>query len=512
MTHPAQRITFPPARDSAGDLRPAGVSTAEHLYAARMVDDLAWLDATAQADLVRRNEVTPAELARAAVERIERLNPTLNAVIIPLFEKALAAAASPGLPAGPFRGVPFLIKDAVAHTAGDPYHLGMRVLKEAGWRETDDTWLASRYRAAGFVICGKTNLPEMATSATTQPAAYGATHNPWDTDRSPGGSSGGAGAAVASGMVAVAHGNDMGGSIRIPSSVCGLVGLKPTRARTTLGPDFGEYWGATTHEHVLTRSVRDTARVLDATRGMGPGDPYTAPPPLRPYADEVGADPGRLRVGFRTLRRNGDQAAPACAAAVESAARLLESLGHEVSPTAMDALDRPGAEGFFAVFAAGIARDVERWGAKLGRPIKLDELEAGNAALTERGRAVTGVQYAAAGETMNAYSRRMAGWWAAGHDILLLPTCPVPPGTLAELDPAGGDAATARMAAFAELTTPFNITGQPALSLPLYWTDTGLPIGVQLIAAYGREDVLIRLGSQLESARPWAHRRPPVAA
>ncbi len=477
-----------------------------------MTDDLAWLDATAQADLVHKGEVTPAELVQAAIERIERLNPALNAVIIPLYDKAVAAASSGELADKRFGGVPLLIKDAVAHTAGDPYHCGMRVLKEAGWREADDTWLASRYRAAGFVICGKTNLPEMATSATTQPAAYGATHNPWDTSRSPGGSSGGAGAAVASGMVAVAHGNDMGGSIRIPSSACGLVGLKPTRARSTLGPDFGEYWGPTTHEHVLTRSVRDTAAVLDVAAGMGPGDPYTAPPPTRPYAEEVGTDPGRLRIGFRTQRRDGRPAEPACVIAVERTAHLLESLGHRVEPAPMEALDRPGAEGFFPVFSAGIARDVERWGSKLGRPIRLDELEPANAALVERGRAVTGVDYVAATEKMNAYCRHMAAWWAAGNDVLVLPTCPRPPGTLAELDPAGGEAATARMAEFAELTTPFNITGQPALSLPLHWNEEGLPVGVQLVAGYGREDVLIRLGSQLEAAAPWAHRRPAISA
>ncbi|HEY2302418.1 MAG TPA: amidase [Acidimicrobiales bacterium] len=475
-----------------------------------MSDDLAWLDATAQADLVRRGELTPLELVEAAIDRIERLNPALNAVITPLYDKARAAATSAALPDGPFRGVPFLVKDAVAHTAGDPYHCGMGVLKEAGWREPDDTWLVARYRAAGLVICGKTNLPEMATSATTQPAAYGATHNPWDTTRTPGGSSGGSAAAVASGMVALAHGNDMGGSIRIPSAHCGLVGLKPTRARSTLGPDFGEYWGPTTHEHVLTRSVRDTAALLDATAGMAPGDPYTAPPPPRPYAQEVGADPGRLRIGVRTRRRTGGPSDPECAAAVEETARVLESLGHVVNPAAMDALDQPGAEGFFAVFAAAIARDVERWGDKLGRPIQLDELEPSNAALTERGRAISATEYIAAFEIMNGYSRRVGAWWADGNDVLVLPTCPRPPATLAELDPAGGEVALGRMAEFAEFTTPFNITGQPAMSVPMHWTASGLPVGVQLVAAYGREDVLIRLASQLEAAVPWNWRRPPA--
>jgi amidase len=244
-------------------------------------DELAWMDATAQAELVRKGDATAVELLEAAIARIDRLDPELNAVIHRLDDKAAAATAG-DLPDGPFRGVPFLVKDAVCHTAGDPYHAGMQVLKDAGWTEPEDTVLAKRYRAAGFVICGKTNLPELATSVTTEPVAYGATRNPWDTTRSTGGSSGGAAAAVASGMVPVAHGNDMGGSIRFPSSACGLVGLKPTRGRTTLAPTHGEYWGPLTHEHVLTRSVRDTAGVLDAVHGPAPGDPYTAPPPARP--------------------------------------------------------------------------------------------------------------------------------------------------------------------------------------------------------------------------------------
>jgi amidase len=314
-------------------------------------------------------------------------------------------------------------------------------------------------------------------------------------------------------MVPVAHGNDMGGSIRIPSAHCGLVGLKPTRARNTLGPNFGEFWGPTTHEHVLTRSVRDSAAVLDATAGMAPGDPYTAPPANRPYAEEVGADPGRLRIGFRTLRRDGTPCHPEVQTAIEQTARLLESLGHVVNPASVEALDGPsGSEGFFWIFQASLARDIERWSERLGRPISLDELEPGNAALVDSGRGVTATQYMAGAEAMNGFSRRLAAWWAEGNDILVLPTCPLPPATLAELDPAGGPDAMLRMSQFAEFTVPFNVSGQPALSLPLHWTATGLPVGVQLVAAYGREDVLIRLASQLEAARPWAERRPPVSA
>src|SRR6476660_638187 len=266
-----------------------------------MIDDPARPDATAQAELVARGDASPLELVDAAIARIEASNPALNAVIHERFDRARTEAASSTLADTPFRGLPFLVKDAVCHTAGDPFHCGMRLLKRLQWTEPEDTWLAARFRAAGRLSVGKTNTPELATSVTTEPIAYGPTHNPWDRSRSPGGSSGGSAAAVAAGMVPIAHGNDMGGSIRFPSSMCGIVGLKPTRARSTLGPDFGEYWGPLTHEFVLTRSVRDTAAVLDAVCGSAPGDPYTAPPPARPYLDEIAtADGQRLRVGFRT--------------------------------------------------------------------------------------------------------------------------------------------------------------------------------------------------------------------
>ena len=263
--------------------------------------DPASLDGLGQAALVASGEVSAAELVESAIQRIEKLNPDLNAVITPLYDKGRAEVAGGSEGQGPFKGVPFLIKDVVCHTAGDPYHCGMRFLRDLGWTESEDTWLVKRFRAAGFVFVGKTNTPELAFSPTTEPLAYGPTHNPWNLARSPGGSSGGAAAAVASGMVPIAHGNDMGGSIRIPSSACGVVGLKPTRARTTLGPDFGEFWWALTHEHVLTRSVRDTAAVLDCTAGPAPGDPYSAPPPERPFLEEVGRDFNFTREGIRQI-------------------------------------------------------------------------------------------------------------------------------------------------------------------------------------------------------------------
>jgi amidase len=473
-----------------------------------VTDDLAPLDATAQAELVARGELTARDLVDAAIERIERVDGRLNAVIHRRFERARDEAPAAR---GPFAGVPFLVKDAVCHTAGDPFHAGMRVLKDAGWTEPADTWLAARFRNAGFVFVGKTNTPELAASVTTEPLAYGPTHNPWDDTRSPGGSSGGSAAAVAAGLVPVAHGNDMGGSIRFPASMCGIVGLKPTRARTTLGPDFGEYWGPLTHEFVLSRSVRDTAAVLDAVAGAAPGDPYTAPPPLRPYRDEVGAPPGRLRVGFRTETPVGEPSHADAVRAVESTAQLLGELGHDCDAASIPALDNGYDHAFATVFATAVARDVARWGMRLGRDIT-GELEPMNTFFATMGSGISGVEYLAAMEDMQAWTRRVAAWWD-DHDLLVVPTSPEPPVRLGELSPANPDPHVANRAGrLVAFCAPFDVTGQPALSLPLHWNDEGMPIGVQLVAAYGREDVLIRVAAQLEAARPWAERRPPIHA
>jgi amidase len=476
-----------------------------------MTDETAWLDATAQAGLVRSGAATPGELVDAALARVEALNPQLNAVIYDRSEKARAEAAGP-LPDGPFRGVPMLLKDAVAHTAGDPYHCGMRALKEAGWIEHEDTWLVERFRAAGFVIVGKTNTPELASAATTEPLAYGATHNPWNLDRSPGGSSGGSAAAVAAGMVAVAHGNDMGGSIRMPSSMCGLVGLKPSRARGTLGPEYGEYWGMTTHEHVLTRTVRDSAGVLDVIAGAAPGDPYTAPAPARPFAAEVGADPGRLRIGFRIDAAHLEPFA-AGAAAVGAAAEQLEALGHAVEPAALPALDAPGfSEAIAVMMPVWIGRELDRWAERLGRALGADDIEPWNATLGEAGRAIPAPMYVAAIEKAQRWARDVAAWWT-DHDLLLTPTVTAPTPPLGYVGPpAELTDMFSRMGALVGFSMPFNVTGQPAISLPLTHDADGMPVGVQLVGAYGREDVLLRVASQLEAAHPWHDRRPPVAA
>jgi len=467
--------------------------------------EVQWLDATAQAELVRNGEVSTAELVDAALETIDRLNPTLNAVIHRFDDEARATVPAEG----PFRGVPFLLKDAVAHSAGHPFHCGMRALKAAAHTESADSEMVRRIRAAGFVLVGKTNLPELAAMVTTEPLAYGPSRNPWDTDRSTGGSSGGAGAAVASGMVAVAHGNDMGGSIRVPSAWCGLVGLKPTRARTSLAPSLGEFWGPLTHEHVLTRSVRDTAACLDALAGPAPGDPYTAPPPLRPWRDEVGADVGRLRIAYRPDADDAD-----AVAALENTATLLEQLGHHVELTAMPALEDPDlSAGFGAIVCAAIARDLDRWGERIGRTLTMDDVEPATWMMATLGHSTTATNYISAYEALQCSARRIAGAWHGDDaiDVLMTATVPEPPIALGQVGPAADPMqAMAKVGQLVRFTMPFNATGQPAISLPLHWTESGLPVGVQFVAASGREDVLIRLASQLEAARPWTDRRPPV--
>ena len=481
-----------------------------------MTDDLSHLDATAQAELVRSGQATPSELVEAAIERIERVNPELNAVVTPLFESARAQAASDALPDGPLRGVPFVLKDLSCHSAGDPFHEGMAFLKERGWTETEDTALATRFRAAGLITVGKTNTPELGILPTTEPLAYGPTRNPWDTSRSTGGSSGGSAAAVAAGLVPVGHANDGGGSIRIPASECGLVGLKPTRARVSSGPEFGDVMGGLTCELVVTRSVRDTATVLDAVHGMEPGDPYTAPGPSRPYLEEVGADPGRLRIGVMTASPGGTVAVHEdCVTATEVAARLLESLGHEVDVSHPKALDDPDYTGHFITnWAAGSAWSLDYWSRRTGAVIGPDDVEPLTWALAEVGRSSDAAAWLWAREWLQVNAREIAGWWTEGHDLLLTPTIAEPPPPLGTFDspPDNPLQGLFRAAEVVPFTPPFNGTGQPAISLPLHWNADGLPIGVQLVAAFGREDLLLRIAAQLEAAQPWVERRPPVHA
>jgi len=475
-----------------------------------MSEELARLDATAQADLVRRGEASPQELVDAAIERIEASNGELNAVIHKLYDEGRAAAAG-DIPDGPFKGVPFLLKDLGAAFAGQPLHMGMQYLKDADFRSPVDTYLAERFRQAGFITIGKTNTPELGILPTTEPKAYGPSRNPWDTGRSTGGSSGGSAAAVASGMVPVAHANDGGGSIRIPASECGLVGLKTTRQRTSEGPLIGDNMSGLTVELVVSKSVRDTAAILDAVQGPAPGDPYVAPPPTRPYIEEVGADPGKLRIGLLTEPLLNAEPNEVVAEAARDAARLMESLGHvieESHPTGFEEMDV--VDTFLTRWMAGQAATIDQLQTGVGREIQPGDVEPLTWALAEEGRRRSSAQYVAAVNQHQLISRMIAGWYESGFDLLLTPTLGEPPPPLGSFDDSGEDpvAALMRGAQTATFTATFNVTGQPAISLPLHWSEDELPIGVQLVAPFGEEGVLIRVASQLEEARPWADRVP----
>jgi amidase len=479
---------------------------------------LATMDATAQAELVRNGEVSPSELVEAAIARVEQVNPELNAVIHELFEEGRAEAESADLPDGPFKGVPFLFKDLGAAYAGQPLHLGMRALKEADFRAPVDSYLAERFRAAGFVVIGKTNVPELGILPTTEPEAYGQSRNPWNTDHTPGGSSGGSGAAVASGMVPAAHANDGGGSIRIPASVNGLVGLKPTRQRTTEGPLIGDNMGGLTVELALTHTVRDTAAILDAVHGAAPGDPYVAPPPTGPYLDEMGVEP-KLRIGVAEQPAvPGLESHPDCVAAVRAARDALVELGHELEESTP--LDAGMAEAlnledtFMTRWAAGQAASLEIFATLIGRELTADDVEPLTWALAEEGRSRSSGRYLVDTGLHQTVSRAIAGWHESGFDLMLTPTMAEPPVPLGTYDQSGPDPLDAfrRAVPAGAFTAIFNATGQPAISLPLHWNDGGLPIGIQLVAPFGREDLLIQVAAQLEQARPWADRRPAVFA
>jgi amidase len=481
-----------------------------------MSDELAFLDATALAERIRDKELSPREAVDAAIARIEKLNPELNAVIHPLFEKARAAAAAGSLPEGPFRGVPFLLKDLDGFSAGDPWHGGMRFLKDRGYVADHDSYQFARFRESGLVVVGKTNTPELGLTITTEPEAYGPSRNPWNREHSTGGSSGGSAAAVAAGMVPAAHAGDGGGSIRIPASECGLVGLKPSRGRVSLGPDYGEQWHGFVCEHVVTRSVRDSARLLDVTAGALPGDPYSAPPPVRPFADEPERDPGRLRVGLCLRRPGGEPLHPECAEAVQATGRALESLGHAVElahPRAFDEVD--AFRGHFSpIVASWTAATLDLVGSLTGQPLGERDVEPGTWALAELGRGVTAPQYIASILWIEGFTRRMASWWAGGFDLLVTPTLGEPPPPLGYLkdDPADPSRALQRLFALMAFTPQFNATGQPAISLPLHWSPAGLPVGVQVVAAYAGEGLLLSVAGQLEAALPWSERRPPIRA
>ncbi|MGA2286205.1 MAG: amidase family protein [Dehalococcoidia bacterium] len=474
------------------------------------MDDFVTLDATAQAELVRLKEVKPIELIEAAIERIERLNPKLNAVITPMYDLARQAASGP-LPEGPFAGVPFLLKDLMASYAGVRMAWGTAFLKDNV--PDHDSELVARYKRAGLIILGKTNTPEFGILPTTEPHFFGPTRNPWNTEHSSGGSSGGTAAAVASGMVAMGHGNDGGGSIRIPASCCGLFGLKPTRARIPLSPDIGDVMGGFVIEHALTRSVRDSAALLDATCGPDIGDPYWAPPPARPYLQEVGADPGKLRIAFTTKSLTGSAVDPDCVAAVRDAAKLCADLGHYVEEEEPDVNGEMVTGPFTVVWSAGVAENVDGVALLKGRGAEPDELEPLTRALADMGRQQTASNYLIAVAILQRISRDVQRFFV-DYDVALTPTLAEPPLPLGALEstPDNPLFGFIRAASYVPFTPICNITGQPAMSVPLYWNAQGLPIGTHFIGRFGDEATLFRLAAQLEQARPWANRHPPVWA
>jgi amidase len=476
--------------------------------------DLAFVDATTQAELVRSGDATPVELVDAAIARIEKVNSEINAVIHERFDRARDDARA--AIAGPFTGVPIVIKDLDAAVAGEPCHWGNKLLRTAGWVDDHDSYLVAKLRAAGFIVVGKANTPELGLQPTTEPLVYGPTHNPWNTLHGPGGSSGGSAAAVASGMVPVGHAGDGGGSIRIPASACGLFGLKPTRGRVSLGPDQGEAWSGMVVRHVVTRSVRDSASVLDCIAGRMPGDPYSAAPPTRPFSSEVDVEPEPLLIGLRTASPLSETDAE-CVAAAEDAARLLESLGHTVEIAGPAALDEDMMSFFITIFSTNVVADLHEIERRAGREVTQVDVEPLTWMYAELGRATLGVQYAEAVNEMHSWTRKMATWWADdGYDLLLTPSMAEPPPVLGDLVVHDADdlfRAAGRAVPFAAYTAPFNVTGQPAMSVPLYFSAVdNLPIGVQLVADHEREDLLLRVAGQLERARPWADRRPTIHA
>lgn len=468
-------------------------------------------DGLGLAELVRRREVKPEELVQVALSAIEAVNPALNAVIGLVEGETRATLAKP-LPEGPFTGVPFLLKDLVLHMAGVPTDMGSRLFK--GMVAPHDTTLMARYRRAGLIPLGRTNAPELGFNATTEPVLHGPTRNPWNPEFSPGGSSGGSAAAVSAGMVPVAYANDGAGSIRIPASLCGVFGLKPTRGRTPAGPDVAEGLNGLGVEHVLSRSVRDSAAMLDATQGPDVGDRYSIRTPERPYVEEVTREPGRLRIAVTWETGSRVAVSPECVAAVEAAAKLCRELGHEVVEAKPTFRSEALVSALSTIWSSGTAAWVDVGGAMMGRTPGPDVLEASVWATVLKGRELKAMDLQRAFAIMNHISREV-GRFFLQYDALLTPTLPHAPFRLGVLNsnaPTTADAWMQHAFGYCAFTAPFSLTGQPAMSVPLHWSAEGLPVGVQFVGRFEDEATLFRLAGQLERAQPWAQRTPPIHA
>jgi amidase len=488
-----------------------------------MPDELIGYDAIALAELVQTGEINPVELVEITIQRIEALNPTLNAVIHKMYDQARQTAEkwSAELRAGQatgatFAGVPFLLKDLLAEYRDAPFNEGSRAVK--GYLSKLDSELVKRQKVGGLIIVGKTNTPEFGCLPTSDISIYGPTVNPWNPSLTPGGSSGGSAAAVAAGIVPMAHGNDGGGSIRIPASCCGLFGLKPTRARNPLGPLFGDLGSGLVSEHALTRTVRDSAALLDLTSGTDLGDPYYAPPKERSYLEEVNRDVAGLKIGFLISIPEGwskeTQVHPDCERAVKDAAQLCESLGHIVEEVTPDQLSHPNILQIYGlVWSCLVGHIIAYWQRELGREIGQADLDPLNWDDYQAGLNITGADYLFTVEEIQRFSRKIARWHHdGGYDLLLSPTMRIPPTKLGAFestpeDPMKWLEVTLSFNAFTRIQ---NLTGQPAMSVPLFWNEDNVPIGVQFAARFGDEATLFRLAAQLERARPWADRKPPI--
>ncbi len=473
-------------------------------------EELSLLDATELAKLIRKKEIQSSELIEITIEKIEKINPQINAIVTPMYDEARKAARGP-LPEGPFTGVPFLIKDLLASYNGVRMAFGTKNLQH--FIPDHDSELVSRYKKAGFVIAGKTNTPELGLMPTTESHLFGPCRNPWNLNRTAGGSSGGSAAAVASRIVPVAHGNDGGGSIRIPASCCGVFGLKPTRGRNPLGPDFGDIMSGFVAEHVLTRSVRDSAAILDATMGYQAGDPYFAPQPARSYKKEIGKNPGKLRIAYMSQTLAGETISADCVTALMDAVGLCCDLGHDLTEKSPNLEARLLAKCFSVIWAAGCTSTIEGISHVTGVKPSSDQYEPLTWGMYEMGKQFTSADYLFAVGTLQKISREVARFFL-DYDILMTSTLGEPPVALGTFDSPADDPLKGwrRSAQFVPFTPLCNATGQPAMSVPLYWNKEGLPIGTHFIGRFGDEATLFRLASQLEEARPWKNRKPPISA
>lgn len=494
------------------------------------IHDLEARDGLGLAELVRNGAVSPVELVDDAIERIEALNPSINAVVVKLYDRARTAAGEQ-LPDGPFRGVPFLLKDLLVHHAGVPTGNGSRFHHDDV--PAADSELVRRFRRAGLAIVGKTNTSEYGLMPVTEPEATGTTNNPWELTRTAGGSSGGAAAAVAAGMVPLAHGSDAGGSIRIPASCCGVFGLKPTRGHVPVEPEVEEFWHGLLVDHVVTRSVRDSAAMLDVLTDPTDARPKTGAASRHRFLGEVGADPGRLRIAVTSQLLRSDPVHPDCAKGLEVAVTLCEELGHHVEEASPSVDGDAVIRAFLTLQWVGTRTAIEDAEQRLGRKARAEDFEALTWIAGLLGQQVSGPRLAQARLLMQRTARDLAGFFDA-YDVLLTPTLAAPPPVTGTFRPAGREAAVLRLLArrnagrllgrlgaedssagsdifgFTPYTLLFNITGQPAMSVPLHWTPGGLPVGMQFVGRHGDEATLLRLAGQLERAQPWADRTPTV--